>query len=155
MIKQFNDSKNNLKISLESNHSRNNKSFPIANSSKNSFTSYQTVFHPKINPSKKKSRIALISYKTKTKTSDYSQTLNRHSLTIIDDRPNIFEEISNNKAYIKPIDTDISQNFVNLMNDISVTSKNSVKNLIQDYPEIPNDDEEETFNESIYSKYRF
>jgi hypothetical protein len=140
MIKQFNESKNILKSSSTNSNLSRNKSISLVNS-KNSFQSYQNSTKKPIQ-TKKKPRIQLINYNPKIIT----------MATDKDIRPTIVEEITiveEKKEYIKQVETEIRPNYTNLMNDISVTSRNSNDMMGQDYPEIPNDDEDETFNESI------
>jgi hypothetical protein len=91
------------------------------------------------NTSKKKARMQLITYNplTKNLTTENSKTIQNPPANIT------IEDINNDN---KPIDTDVSPNYANLMNDISVTSKNSFNDIIN-HPELPNDDEDDTFND--------
>jgi hypothetical protein len=139
MIKQFNESQNILKSSTTNSNLSRNKSMSLA-TSKNSFHSYQNGFK-KPSQTKKKARIQLLSYNPKTPTMPTDKDI----------KPTILEEVITNeekKEYIKQVETEIHPNYTNLMNDISVTSKNSNDMMGKDYPEIPNDDEDETFNDS-------
>jgi hypothetical protein len=147
MIKHFNESKNILKTSANSNQSRNDKSISLL-TPKHTFTSLQkeqNIKNNKNNQPKKKARMQLITYQANPRnlTTSTSENFNQIHKRYVD------QTDETEKAYLKPVDTDIIPNFANLMNDISVTSKNTNDdNINQNYPEIPNDDEEETFNDS-------